>query len=140
MLNTYEGMRSAPADLIEVGRALKFTTRQRILRIHLPSAMPSIATGVHLGLIYSWLATVGAEYFLAVGPGWSSPAASVSTWPLSWFSAWSAFRSTVSPMRLKPTSCAGGRDRRAIGATLDMEIASFRVNYPKALSRPMRFE
>ncbi|MEX2693232.1 ABC transporter permease [Rhizobium mongolense] len=69
VLNTYEGMRSAPADLIEVGRALKFTTRQRILRIHLPSAMPSIATGVHLGLIYAWLATVGAEYFLAVGPG-----------------------------------------------------------------------
>lgn len=24
---------------------------------------------VHLGLIYSWLATVGAEYFLAVGRG-----------------------------------------------------------------------
>ncbi|MBB3609389.1 ABC transporter permease [Rhizobium sp. BK602] len=68
-LNTYDGMRDAPADLIEVGRALKFNARQRVLRIYLPSAMPSIATGVHLGLIYAWLATVGAEYFLAVGRG-----------------------------------------------------------------------
>lgn len=69
VLNTYEGMRNAPADLIEVGNALRFNARQRVFRIFLPSAMPSIATGVHLGLIYSWLATVGAEYFLAVGPG-----------------------------------------------------------------------
>ena len=69
VLNTYEGMRNAPRDLIEVGHALQFTPVQRIVRILLPSALPSIATGVHLGLIYSWLATVGAEYFLAVGPG-----------------------------------------------------------------------
>lgn len=39
------------------------------MRIYIPAAMPSIATGVHLGLIYARLATVGAEYFLAVGPG-----------------------------------------------------------------------
>ncbi|UGY11400.1 ABC transporter permease [Phyllobacterium pellucidum] len=69
VLNTYEGMRNVPADLIEVGDAFRFTPTQRITRIFLPSALPSIATGVHLGLIYSWLATVGAEYFLAVGPG-----------------------------------------------------------------------
>ncbi|RWX81352.1 ABC transporter permease [Neorhizobium lilium] len=69
VLNTYDGMRAAPADLLEVGRALKFRPHQRALRIYIPSAMPAIATGVHLGLIYSWLATVGAEYFLAVGPG-----------------------------------------------------------------------
>ncbi|MEK1890510.1 MAG: ABC transporter permease [Phyllobacterium sp.] len=69
VLNTYEGMCNTPRDLIEVGEALKFTRAQRIVRILLPSALPSIATGVHLGLIYAWLATVGAEYFLAVGPG-----------------------------------------------------------------------
>jgi sulfonate transport system permease protein len=69
VLNTYDGMREAPADLLEVARALKFNARQKALRIYIPSAMPSIATGVHLGLIYAWLATVGAEYFLAVGPG-----------------------------------------------------------------------
>ena len=26
-------------------------------------------TGLHLGLIYAWLATIGAEYFMAAGPG-----------------------------------------------------------------------
>lgn len=69
VLNTYDGMRQAPADLLEVARALKFNARQKALRIYIPAAMPSIAMGVHLGLIYAWLATVGAEYFLAVGPG-----------------------------------------------------------------------
>ncbi|MGH6861245.1 MAG: ABC transporter permease, partial [Phyllobacterium sp.] len=69
VLNTYEGMRATPRDLLEVGMALRFTPLQRITRIFLPAALPSIATGVHLGLIYSWLATVGAEYFLAVGRG-----------------------------------------------------------------------
>ena len=69
VLNTYDGMRQAPADLLEVARALKFNARQKALRVYIPSAMSSIATGVHLGLIYAWLATVGAEYFLAVGPG-----------------------------------------------------------------------
>jgi sulfonate transport system permease protein len=69
VLNTHEGMRQAPPDILEVGRALRFNARQRFIRIYLPSAMPAIATGIHLGLIYSWLATVGAEYFLAVGPG-----------------------------------------------------------------------
>ena len=68
-LNTYDGIKDTPKDLIEVGRALRFRPWQRITKIYLPSALPSIATGVHLGLIYSWLATVGAEYFLAVGPG-----------------------------------------------------------------------
>ncbi|MGV2106106.1 ABC transporter permease [Agrobacterium vitis] len=68
-LNTFDGIRQVPRDLLEVGRALRFSPRQRIFTIYLPSALPMIATGVHLGLIYSWLATVGAEYFLAVGPG-----------------------------------------------------------------------
>ena len=69
VLNTYDGMRQAPVDLLEVARAFKFNARQKAFRVYIPAAMPSIATGVHLGLIYAWLATVGAEYFLAVGPG-----------------------------------------------------------------------
>ena len=31
--------------------------------------MPSLLTGLHLALIYAWLATIGAEYFMAAGPG-----------------------------------------------------------------------
>ncbi|WP_164125817.1 ABC transporter permease subunit, partial [Stenotrophomonas maltophilia] len=56
-------------QLIEVTEALKFTPWQRLRRLYIPSALPAILTGVHLGLIYSWLATVGAEYFMTIGPG-----------------------------------------------------------------------
>ncbi|MGL4286976.1 MAG: ABC transporter permease [Phreatobacter sp.] len=69
VLNTQEGARSASRQLIEVTEALKFTPWQRLRRLYIPSALPAILTGVHLGLIYSWLATVGAEYFMTVGPG-----------------------------------------------------------------------
>lgn len=68
-LNTHEGMRSASAQLVEVGVALRFSRGQFLRKLFLPSALPSIATGLQLGLIYSWLATIGAEYFMAVGPG-----------------------------------------------------------------------
>lgn len=69
VLNTYEGFRSAPDSLVEVARALTFTRWQAITRLYLPSALPSIATGVHLALIYSWVASIGSEYFMTVGPG-----------------------------------------------------------------------
>ena len=68
-LNTIEGMQSVSPQIVEVGRSLCFTRWQIFRRASLPSAIPSIMTGIHLGLIYSWLATVGAEYFMAVGPG-----------------------------------------------------------------------
>jgi len=69
VLNTYEGVRGASAQLIEVGRTLTLTRWQMITRLYLPSALPSIATGVHLALIYAWVASIGAEYFMTVGPG-----------------------------------------------------------------------
>jgi sulfonate transport system permease protein len=69
VLNTHEGMRSASKQLFEVARALTFTRWQLVTRLYLPSALPSIATGVHLALIYAWVASIGSEYFMTVGPG-----------------------------------------------------------------------
>ena len=69
VLNTYEGVRSASTQLVEVARALTFTRWQVVTRLYLPSALPSIATGVHLALIYAWVASIGSEYFMTVGPG-----------------------------------------------------------------------
>ncbi|EHP42389.1 alkanesulfonate ABC transporter permease [Cupriavidus basilensis OR16] len=43
--------------------------RQVLLRVVLPSASPSIFAGIHLALIYAWLATLGAEYMLVSGKG-----------------------------------------------------------------------
>lgn len=69
VLNTFEGIRSVPRELVEVGRVLKFTPAQRLWRLVLPSAMPSILTGIHLALVYAWLAALGAEYLLVSGSG-----------------------------------------------------------------------
>jgi sulfonate transport system permease protein len=69
VLNTFEGVRSVPPELIEVARAFAFSRPQLVTRVVLPAAVPSIFTGVYLALIYSWLATLGAEYLLSSGVG-----------------------------------------------------------------------
>jgi sulfonate transport system permease protein len=69
VLNTHEGMCGASSQLIEVARTLTFTRWQLVTRLYLPSALPSIATGVHLALIYAWVASIGSEYFMTIGPG-----------------------------------------------------------------------
>jgi sulfonate transport system permease protein len=69
LINTVEGTRSASAKLVEVGTLLRYRRWQMLHAIYLPAALPSILTGVHLALIQSWLATIGAEYFMTAGPG-----------------------------------------------------------------------
>ncbi|NWB09103.1 ABC transporter permease subunit [Pseudomonas sp. D5002] len=68
-LNTLEGMATVSRELVEVGRIYRFSRWQMISRIAFPSAIPSILTGVHLALIYAWLATLGAEYMLTSSSG-----------------------------------------------------------------------
>lgn len=68
-LNTLQGTRAAPPHLIEVSRVLLLSPWQKFRKVYLPAALPAIATGIQLALIYSWLATIGAEYFMALGPG-----------------------------------------------------------------------
>jgi sulfonate transport system permease protein len=69
VVNTYEGIRSVSREHIEVARAFRFTHLQTFKRVVLPAALPSIFSGLHLALIYSWLGTLGAEYLLAPAPG-----------------------------------------------------------------------
>jgi sulfonate transport system permease protein len=69
VLNTFEGIRGVPPELLEVARVLRFDRWQRWRRVILPAAAPSIFAGIHLGLIYAWLATLGAEYLLVAGRG-----------------------------------------------------------------------
>ena len=68
-LNTFEGIRAVPRELLEVARVFAFSRWQLLLRVVLPAASPSIFTGLHLGLIYAWLATLGGEYLLVSGKG-----------------------------------------------------------------------
>jgi sulfonate transport system permease protein len=69
LLNTFEGVGSVSKEIVEVSRVFVFSRWQLITRIVLPSAMPSIFTGIYLALIYSLMATLGAEYMLTSGVG-----------------------------------------------------------------------
>lgn len=69
VLNTFEGIRAVHPQHIEVAKVFGFNRFQMLFRVAFPSAAPSIFAGFHLALIYSWLATIGAEYLLAAAPG-----------------------------------------------------------------------
>ena len=67
--HTCDGIHAVPRSYIEVARAFRYSRVQMALHVILPAALPSIFTGIYLGLIYSWLATLGAEYLLVAGSG-----------------------------------------------------------------------
>jgi sulfonate transport system permease protein len=68
-LNAYEGLRNVPRDYVEVADVLRLSRRRRIGRLLLPGALPAIALGLRLALIYAWIGTVGAEYAIGQGRG-----------------------------------------------------------------------
>ncbi|MBN3762034.1 ABC transporter permease [Burkholderia sp. Ac-20365] len=67
--HTCDGIHSVPARYVEVARAYRYSRLQMARFVILPAALPSIFTGIYLALIYSWLATLGAEYLLVAGSG-----------------------------------------------------------------------
>jgi len=69
VINTYQGIHGVAREYLEVARAFRFSRWQVLRKVVLPSALPSIFAGLHLGLIYAWLGTIGAEYLLAPGYG-----------------------------------------------------------------------
>src|SRR4029077_11841083 len=48
VINTYQGVKSVDAKLIEVGRAFRCSERQLWTNIVLPAALPFIVTGLRL--------------------------------------------------------------------------------------------
>jgi sulfonate transport system permease protein len=60
-LNTFTGIRSVPKEFIEVADVLEFGYFKLLFRLVLPSALPSIFTGLRLGAGFSWMAVVAAE-------------------------------------------------------------------------------
>ncbi|HDR9472997.1 ABC transporter permease [Burkholderia multivorans] len=67
--HTCDGIHAVPRAYVDVARALRYSRLQLVRHVILPAALPSIFTGLYLGLIYSWLATLGAEYLLVAGSG-----------------------------------------------------------------------
>ena len=63
-MGAFEGVKNVPQSYLEVGRVLCFSRRRQLWRIVLPAAAPAIFTGLQLSLIFSWFATIGAEYLI----------------------------------------------------------------------------
>lgn len=61
VLNTIHGVRDTSTTLIRAARMLGFTPRQVIYKVVLPSALPSIFTGLRLGVGIGWVGVVVSE-------------------------------------------------------------------------------
>jgi sulfonate transport system permease protein len=68
-LNTHDGLRTIPIQYLELAKVMAFSRCQRVRRLLLPGALPSIFIGIQIALITAWIGTVGAEYVLGVGQG-----------------------------------------------------------------------
>ncbi|MGE4299302.1 MAG: ABC transporter permease [Desulfovibrionaceae bacterium] len=64
-LNTASGVAHCDNKLIEVGKIAGLGRMAIVLRIILPASLPSILTGLRLGLGFSWRALIGAELLAA---------------------------------------------------------------------------
>ncbi|TIV87416.1 MAG: ABC transporter permease [Mesorhizobium sp.] len=61
VLNTCQGVRDAPEAYVELGRVLSFSRWSKLTMIVLPSAVPSIFTGLREGLANGWQTLVAVE-------------------------------------------------------------------------------
>ncbi len=64
VLGTLEGVKGVSQAHAEVARVYQFSAWQTLRRLVWPSAAPQILGGLRLGLLYAWLATIGAEFLL----------------------------------------------------------------------------
>lgn len=65
LLNTIHGIQSTDPKLLEVARILEKKQSVLIFKVYLPSALPSMFTGIRLGISSAWTCVVGAEMIAA---------------------------------------------------------------------------
>ena len=64
LIGTYTGFRSVPKIFVEAGKVLGCDTSFELIRhIALPSAIPSIASGIRISMGVGWMCLVAAEMF-----------------------------------------------------------------------------
>ena len=61
LLNTSQGIRNIPESYLEAARVLRLRPWTRFLKLTVPAALPSIFTGVRLGLSHAFIALVVVE-------------------------------------------------------------------------------
>ncbi|MEX0853595.1 MAG: ABC transporter permease subunit [Bauldia sp.] len=67
ILKTCEGLDGVSRVLIDVGRSFDLTGARLFWRICLPAALPTIASGIRLGLAYALVGVVSVEYLTNYG-------------------------------------------------------------------------
>lgn len=71
--NTYDGVKNVPVKIREVGQIFQLSRLRTFFKVILPAAAPSIFAGLNIALVFSWVATVGAEYFFVSSVGVVNP-------------------------------------------------------------------
>ncbi|MFT4021818.1 MAG: ABC transporter permease [Acinetobacter sp.] len=66
---TLQGTFQVPKNLIEAAQSLKLTYWQRLVKLVIPSIVPTIFSGFRLSLLYAWMASFGVEYLMGSGSG-----------------------------------------------------------------------
>jgi len=64
-VNTNAGISGTPENYLEVAKLYKLNKFETFYSVYLPSALPSILTGLQLGLGISWMAVVASELISA---------------------------------------------------------------------------
>lgn len=64
-VKTLEGIKAVPASYLEVVRLFEYGWFRTLRTVIIPSALPSIITGLRLGLSEAWMLVVGAELVAA---------------------------------------------------------------------------
>jgi ABC-type nitrate/sulfonate/bicarbonate transport system permease component len=67
ILKTIEGLSGTRKVLVDVGRSFNLSARQQFFKIMLPAALPTIFTGIRLGLIFGLINVVGVEFLINYG-------------------------------------------------------------------------
>jgi sulfonate transport system permease protein len=65
IINTIDGIRQTDQKLVEVARVLAVPCGRFVRQVVIPGAMPSIMTGVRVGLMVAWMCVVAAELIAA---------------------------------------------------------------------------
>jgi NitT/TauT family transport system permease protein len=67
VLKTKEGLDNVRGVLIDVGRTFGLTRWQQIRMILFPASLPTIFTGLRLGLVFALINVVGVEFLIGFG-------------------------------------------------------------------------
>ena len=71
--NTYDGVKNVSNKIKEVAQIFQLSPVSTFFKVILPVAAPSIFAGLNIALVFSWVATVGAEYFFVSAVGVVNP-------------------------------------------------------------------